>query len=46
MRLRKPRLYYGWMVVAIGFLTMMLIMGIFFSSGVLFAAIIADLGWS
>jgi MFS family permease len=33
------------MVVAIGFITMMLIMGIFFSSGVLFAAIIADLGW-
>jgi MFS family permease len=46
MRLRKPYLYYGWMVVAIGFITMMLIMGIFFSSGVLFAAIIADLGWS
>ena len=46
MRLRKPHLYYGWMVVAIGFITMMLTMGIFFSSGVLFAAIIADLGWS
>ena len=46
MRLRKPDLYYGWMVVAIGFITMMLTMGIFFSSGVLFAAIIADLGWS
>jgi MFS family permease len=46
MRLRKPRVYYGWIVVAIGFITMMLIMGIFFSSGVLFAAIIADLGWS
>jgi len=46
MRLRKPRLYYGWIVVAIGFLTMLLTMGIFFSSGVLFAAIIADQGWS
>ena len=46
MRLRKPPLYYGWTVVAIGFMTMMLTMGIFFSSGVLFAAIIADLGWS
>jgi MFS family permease len=46
MRLRKPPLYYGWVVVAIGFITMMLTMGIFFSSGVLFAAIIADLGWS
>ena len=46
MRLPKPRLYYGWIVVAIGFFTMMLTMGIFFSSGVLFAAIIADHGWS
>jgi MFS family permease len=43
---RKPSIYYGWVVVAIGFITMMLIMGIFFSSGVLFAAIIEDLGWS
>jgi MFS family permease len=42
----KSPLYYGWIVVAIGFITMMLTMGIFFSSGVLFAAIIADLGWS
>ena len=46
MLLCKPRLYYGWIVVAIGFLTMMLTMGIFFSSGVLFAAITADHGWS
>jgi MFS family permease len=46
MRSPKSALYYGWMVVAIGFTTMMLTMGIFFSSGVLFAAIIADLGWS
>lgn len=43
---RKPSVYYGWVVVAVGFLTMMLIMGIFFSSGVLFAAIILELGWS
>jgi MFS family permease len=46
MRMRKARLYYGWVVVAIGFTTMMLIMGIFFSSGVLFAALIAEYGWS
>jgi MFS family permease len=46
MRLPKPPLYYGWIVVAIGFITMLLIMGIFFSSGVLFAAIIAEHGWS
>jgi MFS family permease len=44
--MRKTSIYYGWVVVAIGFITMMLIMGIFFSSGVLFAAIIAASGWS
>lgn len=44
--LRKTRLYYGWIVVAIGFFTMMLIMGTFFSSGVLFAAIVSEYGWS
>jgi MFS family permease len=44
--LRKAGLYYGWVVVAIGFCTMMLIMGSFFSSGVLFAAVVADDGWS
>jgi MFS family permease len=43
---QTPRLYYGWIVVAIGFFTMMLVMGTFFSSGVLFAAIIAEYGWS
>jgi MFS family permease len=42
----KPPIYYGWIVVAIGFTTMMLIMGDFFSSGVLFAAITAEFGWS
>jgi MFS family permease len=46
MSTRKTAIYYGWVVVAIGFITMMLIMGIFFSSGVLFAAIIAEFGWS
>jgi MFS family permease len=44
--LRKPRVYYGWVVVAIGFCTMLLIMGSFFSSGVLFAAVVAEYGWS
>lgn len=44
--MRKTSIYYGWIVVAIGFITMMLIMGIFASSGVLFAAIIAEFGWS
>ena len=46
MRCYTPRLYYGWFIVAIGFFTMMLIMGTFFSSGVLFAALTAEYGWS
>jgi MFS family permease len=33
------------MVIAIGSLTMMLVMGTFFSSGVLFAAMTAEYGW-
>lgn len=44
--LHKPQVYYGWIIVAIGFFTMMLIMGSFFSSGVLFAAIVGETGWS
>ena len=38
--------YYGWLVLAIGCFTMTLVMGTFFSSGILFAAITAEYGWS
>ena len=40
------RFYYGWIIVAIASLTMMIIIGIFFTSGVLFAAIVSEFGWS
>lgn len=40
------RLYYGWVIVAIGFCSMLLVQGIFASSGVLFAALTAEYGWS
>ena len=43
---RAPRFYYGWTIVAIASLTMMIIIGIFFTSGVLFAAIVSEFGWS
>ena len=43
---RAPRFYYGWIVVAIASFTMMIIIGIFFASGVLFAAIVSEFGWS
>jgi MFS family permease len=46
MHLWNSRPYYGWIIVAISFLTMLCVMGTFFSSGVLFAALIAENGWS
>ena len=43
---RAPRLYYGWIIVAIAGFTMMIVMGILFASGVLFAAVVSEFGWS
>lgn len=43
---RAPRFYYGWIIVLIASLTMMIIIGIFFTSGVLFAAVVSEFGWS
>src|ERR687888_2362466 len=38
--------YYGWVIVAIGFCTMLLVQGSFASSGVLFVALTQEYGWS
>src|SRR5918911_4052587 len=38
--------YYGWVVVAVGFCTMLLGQGSFASSGVLFATLTQEYGWS
>ncbi len=46
MAIGKTRVYYGWIIVALGFTTMLFNMGVFQSSGVLFAAVIAEHGWS
>ena len=43
---RASRFYYGWIIVGIASLTMMIVMGIFFASGVLFAAVVSEFGWS
>ena len=43
---RASRFYYGWIIVAIASFTMMVIIGIFFTSGVLFAAVVSEFGWS
>ncbi len=40
------RFYYGWIIVALSFVTMFFVMGTFFSSGVLLAAMTAEYGWS
>src|SRR5713101_6627924 len=39
----EKRLYYGWVIVAVGFCTMLLVQGSFASSGVLFAALTSGL---
>jgi len=40
------RFYYGWVIVAIGFCTMLFVQGSFASSGVLFVALTQEYGWS
>src|SRR5919108_1357928 len=42
----EKRFYYGWVIVAIGFCTMLLVQGSFASSSVLFAALTQEYGWS
>lgn len=42
----EKRFYYGWVIVASGFCTMLLVQGSFASSGVLFAALTEEYGWS
>jgi MFS family permease len=46
MYIRVTRLYYGWIVVALAFITMMFVIGTFASSGVLFAALVTEYDWS
>jgi hypothetical protein len=46
MATSEKRFYYGWAIVAIGSCTMLLVQGSFASSGVLFAALTQEYGWS
>ncbi len=46
MNIQVTRLYYGWIVVALAFITMMFVIGTFASSGVLFAALVTEYNWS
>jgi MFS family permease len=42
----EPRSKYRWVILLISFITIVVVNGIFFSSGVLYAALIGDLGLS
>jgi len=42
----SPRLFYGYVIVAIAFLVLMLIMGIAYSFGVFFNPLLDEFGWS
>ena len=43
---RRRNIYYGWVVLAVAFLTMFLVMGFRFAFGVYYVAILEDTGWT
>jgi MFS family permease len=42
----KPPLFYGWVVVVVGFVTLGVAFGVWYSFSVFFLAIVKDFGWS
>src|SRR5712692_3148109 len=48
-RVKAPaqhRIFYGWVIVLVSFLTMLLVMGTRFSFGVFYSSMLAEMGWS
>lgn len=45
MQRKAPWIYYGWVIVAVSFLTLFLTVGIRFSFGVFYVAILGEYGW-
>ncbi|UCG06428.1 MAG: MFS transporter, partial [Desulfobacterales bacterium] len=43
---KRPVVYYGWVVIGIGFVTLGIAFGVWYSFSVFFLTIIKDLGWS
>ena len=43
---KRPVVYYGWVVIGVGFVTLAIAFGIWYSFSVFFLTIIKDLGWS
>lgn len=46
MKRNRHRIYYGWVIVAVSFITLFLAVGIRYSFGVFFIAILEEYGWS
>ena len=42
----QPRIFYGWVIVLVSFLTMLLVMGTRLSFGVFYSSMLAEMGWS
>jgi MFS family permease len=42
----KSRIFYGWVIVLVSFLTLVLVMGVRFTFGVFYISILAETGWS
>ena len=45
MKQNRPRIYYGWVIVAVSFTTLFLALGIRYSFSVFFIAILEEYGW-
>lgn len=41
----QHRLFYGWVIVVVSFLTLLLVMGTRFSFGVFYSSMLAEMGW-
>jgi MFS family permease len=42
----KSTIFYGWVIVLVSFLTLLLVMGVRFTFGVFYISILAETGWS
>jgi MFS family permease len=43
---RRPIIFYGWVVIAVGFITLTIAFGIWYSYSVFFLSIVSEFGWN
>ena len=43
---KRPVIFYGWIVIAVGFITLTVAFGIWYSYSVFFLAIVDEFGWN